>query len=54
MEDVRLLFKSEQFASVKQAPKLNAKSCWSTKLESRTVHLALSIFNEQTAAAIQI
>ena len=54
MEDVRLLFKSEQFASVKQAPKLNDKFCWSTNLERQTVHLALRIFDEQTAAAIQI
>ena len=54
MEDVRLLFKSEQFASVKQAPKLTAKSCWPTKLERQTLHLALRIFNEQTTAAIQI
>ena len=54
IEDIRILFKSEQFASVKQAPKLTAKSCWPTKLEQRTVHLALRIFNEQTAAAIQI
>ena len=54
MEDVRLLFQSEQFASVKQVPKLNAKSCWPTNLERQTVHLALRIFDEQTAAAIQI
>ena len=54
IEDIRILFKSEQFASVKQAPKLTAKSCWPTKLERQTVHLALRIFNEQTAAAIQI
>ena len=52
MEDVRLLFKSEQFASVKQAPKLT--SCWPTNLDCQTVHLALRIFDEQTAAAIQI
>ena len=54
MEDVRLLFKSEQFASVKRAPKLTAKPCWPTKLELQTVHLALRILNEQNAAAIQI
>ena len=54
MEDVRLLFKSERFASVKQAPKLTAKSCWPTNLERQSVHLALKIFDEQTAAAIQI
>ena len=54
MEDVRLLIKSEQFASVKQAPKLTAKSCWSTNLESQRVHLALRIFDKQTTAAIQI
>ena len=54
MEDIILLFKSEQFASVKQAPKLTAKSCWPTNLERQTVHLALRIFDEQTAAAIQI
>ena len=54
MEDVRLLFKSEQFASVKQAPKLTAKSCWPTNLECHTVHLALRIFDKQTVAAIQI
>ena len=36
MEDVGLLFKSEQFASVKQAPKLTAKSCWYLKLKQRT------------------
>ena len=54
MEDVRLLFKSEQLASVKQAPRLTAKSCWPTKLERQNVHLALRIFNDQTAAAIQI
>ena len=29
-------------------------ACWSTKLERQTVHLALRIFNVQTAAAIQI
>ena len=54
IEDIRILFKSEQFASVKQAPKLTAKSCWPTKLERQTVHLTLRVFNEQTAAAIQI
>ena len=54
MEDVRLLFKSEQLASVKQAPRLTAKSCWPTKLERQNVHLALRIINDQTAAAIQI
>ena len=54
MEDVRLLFKSEQFTSVKQAPKLTAKFCWPTNLERQTVHLTLRIFDEQTAAAIQI
>ena len=54
MEDVRLLFKSEQFASVKQAPKLTAKACLLTKLEHQNVHLALKIFNDQTAAALQI
>ena len=54
IEDIRILFKSKQFASVKQAPKLTAKSCWPTKLERQTLHLALRIFNEQTAAAIQI
>ena len=36
MGDVRLLFKSEQFASVKKAPKLTAKSCWPTNLELQT------------------
>ena len=54
MEDVTLLFKSEQFASVKRASKLTAKFCWPTNLERQTVHLALRIFDEQTAAAIQI
>ena len=54
IEDIGILLKSEQFASVKQVPKLTAKSCLPTKLERQTVHLALRIFNEQTAAAIQI
>ena len=54
IEDIRILFKSEQIASVKQAPGLTTKSCWSTKLERQTVYLALRIFNEQTAAAVQI
>ena len=54
IEDIRIIFKSEQFASVKQAPKSTAKSCLPTKLERQTVHLALRIFNDQTAAVIQI
>ena len=54
MEDVILLSKSEQFASFKQAPKLTAQSCWPTNLKRHTVHLPLRIFDEQTAAAIQI
>ena len=40
--------------SLTQAPKLTAKSCWPTNLERQTVHLALGIFEEQTAAAMQI
>ena len=47
MEDVK-------FASFKQAPKLTANSCWPTNLERQTVHLALIIFDEQTATSIQI
>ena len=54
MEDFRQLFKSEQFASDKQSPKLTAKSCWPTNLERQTVHLALRTFDEQTAVAMQI
>ena len=52
--DIRLLYKSEQHSTVKQAHRLNSKACWPTTLERQNVNLALRVFNESTSAALKI
>ena len=53
-EDVRLLFKTEQHNVANTAHRLTVKSCWPSNLERHNVGLALRVFNESTAAALQL
>ena len=53
-DDIRLLYKSEQHSTVKQAHRLNSKACWPTTLERQNVNLALRVFNESTSADLKI
>ena len=45
-EDIRLLYKSEQYSIVKQAHRLNSKACWPTSFERQNVNLALRVLND--------
>ena len=51
---MRLLFKTEQHNVAKTAHRLTVKSCWPSNLERQNVGLALRVFNESTAAALQL
>ena len=53
-EDIRILYREEQYKCVKLAPRLIAKSCWPTSLERQKVDLALRVFCDSTRSAIQI
>ena len=52
--DVRLLYKREQYSTIKQAHKLSSKVCWPTSLERQNVNLALRVFHESTCTALKI
>ena len=52
--DIRLLCKSEQHFTVKQAHKLSSKVCWPASLLRQKVHLALRLCNYSPYAALKI
>ena len=54
LEDVRLLYKDDQHSVAKLAPKLTSKSCWPSTFERQNVNLALRIFDDSTAAALNL
>ena len=53
-EDIRLLYREEQYKCAKLAPRLISKACWPTSFERQNVNLALRIFCESTSSAIRI
>ena len=53
-EDIRLLYREEQYKCLKLAPRLVAKACWPSSLERQNVNLALEIFDESTSSAIKL
>ena len=53
-ENIRVLYKEEQRSVAKTAHRLTVKSCWPSNLERQNVGLALRIFNDSTAAALQL
>ena len=53
-EDIRVLYKEEQRSVAKTAHRLTVKSCWPSNLERQNVGMALRIFNDSTAAALQL
>ena len=53
-QDIRLLYREEQYKCAKFAPRLIAKACWPTPYERQNVNLALRIFCESTSSEIKI
>ncbi|KAI6651128.1 Transposable element P transposase [Oopsacas minuta] len=53
-EEIRKLYKSDQHSVAKLAPRLTSKACWPSTLERQNVSLALRIFDESTAAALNV
>ena len=49
-DDLRTLFKADNFSIIKRAPKLTSKACWPSQLERQNVNLALRIFHESTVS----
>ena len=53
-EEIRQLYKCEQNSVAKLAPRLTSKSCWPSTFERQNVTLALRIFDDPTAAALNV
>ena len=53
-EEIRQLYKSDQHAVAKLAPRLTSKACWPSTFEKQNVSLALRIFDGSTAAALNV
>ncbi|KAI6655342.1 Transposable element P transposase [Oopsacas minuta] len=53
-EEIRKLYKSDQHSVAKLALRLTSKACWPSTLERQNVSLALRIFDESTAAALNV
>ncbi|KAI6658227.1 Transposable element P transposase [Oopsacas minuta] len=54
IQDLRLLFKLNQFSVAKLSPKLNYKSCWSSVLDKQNVELTLRVFDYTNVAAFTL
>ena len=53
-EEIRQLYKSDQHSVAKLAPRLTSKACWPSTFERQNVSLALRVFDESTAAALNV
>ncbi|KAI6658203.1 Transposable element P transposase [Oopsacas minuta] len=53
-EEIRKLYKSDQHSVAKLAPRLTSEAYWPSPLERKNVSLALRIFGESTAAALNV
>ena len=53
-KEIRQLYKSDQHSVAKLAPRLTSKACWPSTFERQNVSLALRVFDESTAAALNV
>ena len=53
-EDIRILYKDDQHSVAKLALRLTSKGCWPSTLDRQNVYLALRIFDDSTAAALNV